>query len=190
VNNSFTLNNTIMNIDNLKELADLTRAFAREHNALQETLHNLDADLQRIKRSYMRSIKTTAAKAADTRSALYNYITSNPGLFEKPRTVVLEGIKVGLTKGKGKIDWEDDEQVCKLIHKHFEDRKDVLIKSKETPIVSALQDLSVSELKRIGVTAAETGDKPVIKPVTGDIDKIIAKLLADEDGTAEAKEAV
>ena len=41
--------------------------------------------------------------------------------------------------------------------------------------------MSVSDLKKIGVTVIETGDEVFIKPTDSEIDKLINALLKDEE---------
>ena len=77
-------------------------------------------------------------------------------------------------------EWEDDSQVVKLIQKHFPEQFDVLVKTIEKPIKDSLANLSVADLKRIGVTVTDSGDCVVIKSMDSEIDKLVDALLKDE----------
>ena len=116
---------------------------------------------------------------ATAQDKLYSSIKGNPELFMKPRTLVIQGIKVGMAKGKGKICIDDPAMAIKLIRKHFPEQADVLIKTEEKPVAKAIGQLTVPELKRIGVTVEEAGDQVVIKPTDSEVDKLISALIAD-----------
>jgi hypothetical protein len=93
---------------------------------------------------------------------------------------MFHGIKVGYKKGTGKIEWEDADQVVKLIKKHFPDQADVLIISSEKPAKDALAQLTAAELKKLGVLVEESGDVPFIKDTSSEVDKLVAAFLKDE----------
>ena len=101
---------------------------------------------------------------------------------------MLHGLKLGYQKGKGKIEWEDDDQVVKLIRRHFPDQFDVLIKTAERPIKDALASLTAAELRKIGVTVEETGDVVFVKDSTGNVDKLVKALLKGVQEDAEVAE--
>ena len=100
--------------------------------------------------------------------------------------MILYGIKIGFQKGKGEITWEDKDQVVKLIHKHFPEQAEALLKVTEMPVKTALAQLSAADLKKLGVTIIETGDEIVIRATDTEVDKLVEALLKDE---AEVKEA-
>ena len=63
----------------------------------------------------------------------------------------------------------------------------MLVKTAETPLKGPLAQLTVAELKKLGVTVEETGDVPFIKVTDGAVDKLVKALLksASEDEPAE-----
>ena len=62
------------------------------------------------------------------------------------------------------------------INQHF-DCPENYIRVFEVPNKEALAELSAADLKKIGVTLTDTGYVAVIKPVDGEVDKIVAALL-------------
>lgn len=142
------------------------------------------AAILQIKRDQMPGLKKAAANAKDAEAALLAEIQANPALFADPRSYTAYGIKFGMRKGSGKMSWEDDETVIKLIRKHLEDQADILIRTKESIVSAALDQLDVKQLKQIGVTVESTGDVPFAKDETSDIDQVLKALVkidADED---------
>ena len=165
----------------LTEIEKLTKEYANERGMLSATLNELDEELSGVKTRYMRGIQKLAERAALKKSLLHAAIESAPEAFEQPRSYVFHGVKVGIQKGRGKIEWEADEQVVKLIKKFYPDTWDTYIKTTEKPSKSALENLTVAELKKIGVAAVESGDKVVIKPVDGEVEKLIDALYGGDE---------
>ena len=165
------------------------KQFAFDYAELASEVQTLETQIQALKQAALAKIKRRVAKAAESKSALSNLIDGARHLFIKPRTIVCHGIKLGLRKGSGGIDWEDDARVVSLIEKHFsKSQAELLIKTTKKPIASALEDLDGAELKKIGVTVVATTDQVVIAPVDDDVDKLVTALLKDatEEATKEA----
>jgi hypothetical protein len=177
-----------MNNITLETIDNLTRTYAKARNVLSERVQDLDSEIRKIHQSRRRGIKSALAAALDAKAKLEATVSANRYLFIKPKTVTIEGIRVGLMKQKGKIECEDEAQVIKLIRKVFPDQADVLIQNKESVVKSALGSLTTAELKKIGCTVKESGESVVIKPQDSDLDKLLEKLLDDtnEDTTDEA----
>jgi hypothetical protein len=163
----------------LAEIEVATKRLADVREKLSDAVAALNAEFEDSRRRHIRGIKDLSAALAEKASILASMIEGSPELFQKPRTLVLHGIKVGFTKGKGVIAWEDEDQVIKMIRAKFPEQADVLIRIRETPNKTALLELPVAELKKIGCTVEETGDVVVIKPVDGEVEKMVKALLAE-----------
>lgn len=171
---------------NLTEIEKLAKELEDARLNLRGNLDDLETEIIAIKKKYMPSFRRAVEKAAQRHEALRQAIAEVPDLFIKPKTVIFHGIRLGYMKGKGDIAWEDTAQVVKLIKENFPDSVDVLLKITETPVKTTLAALSVSDLKKIGVTVVETGDEVFIKPTDSEIDKMINALLKDEELTKAA----
>lgn len=163
----------------LDGIEDLTRRFGRARTELGERLSALEAELLATKQRHLRGIRAALAKATDLRDQLANEITAHPELFAKPRTVTVDGIRVGLAKGKGKIVWDDQDKVVALIDRHFPAAAETLVKTRRAPTRAALANLTVAELKKIGCRVEESADEVVIKPQDSELDKLVNRLLED-----------
>jgi hypothetical protein len=64
-----------------------------------------------------------------------------------------------------------------LIQKHFPEQMDTLVKVTMAPVKSALTNLPVADLRKIGVQLVETGDIAYIKPMDGEVSKLVDALL-------------
>jgi hypothetical protein len=159
------------------KLAAVRDALAGTHMAHEEEAAAL------LKKYRPRLLKLTAEfkAAADE---LQQAVAQAPALFVKPRSVILHGIKAGYQKGKGKLSWEDDEQLCKLIRKQQPDLVEVLIKVTETPVKAALNELPAADLRKLGIEVEDTGDVPFVKLADTEIAKTIKALLKDKGDEA------
>jgi tetratricopeptide (TPR) repeat protein len=171
---------------NLADIEKQTKDYADARAVLAEAVRDLNDELELAKRQALAGIKRALHKAAKAEAELKAALEAEPELFEKPKTQIFHGVKVGYRKSSGKIEWEDDDQVVKLIKKYHEELADVLIKTTEKPIKKALQELDAAALKKLGVTVEDTGDVVVIKPVDSEVDKLVAALL--KDAVDEAQE--
>lgn len=168
-----------MSTSAIDTIETLTRRYAADRATLSDRLGELDADLMAVKRRRLRGIRSALAKATDSKTALEAAIAGNPHLFIKPRTITVDGIRVGIQKGKGKIEWDDDAKVVALIEKYFPDAAEQLVKTARTPIKAAVANLTAADLRRIGVRIVESGDEVIIKPQDSELDKLINRILED-----------
>jgi hypothetical protein len=163
----------------LEAIEKLAKMYAERREALGREVQTLTARIEELKarrRPWLNKLVDAAAgAAADLREAVF----AAPELFQRPRTRVLHDIKLGWQKSKGVLEWEDESQVIRLIKKHFPERAEALILTTETPSKTALAQLPAVDLKRLGVTVRETGDQIVVKPVHGEIERLVDALLRD-----------
>ncbi len=124
-------------------------------------------------------LRTIAKPVTVFDDALRTLIGKAPELFVKPKSMTINGIKLGYQKGKGKIEWEDPDQVVRLIKKHFPEQADVLITTTEKPIKDALNGLTAAELKKLGISVVEGGEAIFIKPTDSAVDKLVDALLKE-----------
>ena len=173
--------------DPIEKAAKTLRA-ARD--LLTERATALQDEIDAITKRKLPGLRSAVAAVAQFDADLKAAIQTAPALFVKPRSVVLHGLKLGFQKGKGKIDWEDDAQVVKLIRRHFPEQFDVLCKTTEKPIKAALDSLSTTELKKLGISVEGTGDVVFVKDSTASIDKLVKALLKGVDEEEDAEAAV
>jgi hypothetical protein len=165
----------------LSEIEKLAKEFSEAREFLKDRVSLLEHNIAEAKRKMLPGIRKGVETAAARKQALFDAIAESQELFVKPKTVIFHGIKLGYQKGKGEITWENTEQVVRLIEKNFPDQAETLIQITKKPLKTALAQLSVQDLKKIGVTVVETNDEVFIKPTDSEIDKLINALLKDEE---------
>jgi hypothetical protein len=162
----------------LGDIEKLTAALADTSTALDDTLANYEAELQDVNEKFLRPLKRLATATAQAEAELHAAIQAAPHLFVKPRTLNLHGFKIGYTISEGKLVWDDEDLVVKLLKKKFPDQTESLISTKETPNKDAIKALSLSssQLAALGCAIEDAGDQVLIKRAAGDVEKLITKL--------------
>ncbi len=163
----------------LTEIDNAARQFADAHAVLAAYVRELNDAIEAARLKFLPEIKRQKDRAARRHGELRGLIEDSAELFVKPRTITLHGVRVGFVKAKGRIEWDDDDQVVKLIRKHFPEQFDVLVSTVEKPVKKALAQLSAQELKRLAINVTETGDEVMIKDTASDVDKLVDALLKE-----------
>lgn len=163
----------------MKEIDELVCAFAARREALAGSMMAFREEQSALERKHFGRLKRLAVQTKEAEAAVKAAIAQAPELFERPRSIVLHGVKLGYRKASGKIDWEDDDQVVKLIRKHFPEQVDLLIRTIEKPVKDTLAQLSAAELKRVAVTVEDTGDVPFVKPIDSEVEKALKALMKE-----------
>jgi hypothetical protein len=163
----------------LADIEGLAKSYADRRALLAGRLTALERDLNAIKSKHMRELKRHVALTAECHTELVNAIDASPELFDKPKTRILHGIKVGFRKGPGGMDWEDDEDLVRKIEKMFpdDDEAERYLIIKKKPSADALEDLDAGQLKRLGVLVVGVGEQVVVKAVESDVEKLVKALL-------------
>ena len=174
----------------LHEIEKLTEQYSHKRDELEQVVTTMQSELDAVKRRYLRDIRSKVREAADAKDKLYEAISDNKTLFKKPKTQIFHGIKVGFTKRKGKVEIDDEPAVIKRIRKQLpEEQTELLIRVRESVDKNAICDLTVADLKRLGVRITDDINMAVIKPVDGDVDKLVNALLEDIEQIEEDQAA-
>jgi len=169
----------------LLEIDILTAALASARASLSELVSDLNAEVEAAKRRRLARIKSLVGLAAERQNTLTAALEESRHLFQRPRTLVSHGIKIGWQKAKGGLEIEDTERTVALILKHYAlEEAETLLHITRRPDKDALSKLSGIELKKLAIQITEDSDQVVIKPTDSEVDKIVTALL--KDATADA----
>lgn len=167
-------------MSNLAEIEKLAKEFSEVRKILRDRVDVLDTGIQALKKWYLPGIRSAVETAKEKQAVLSASIEGSRDLFVKPRTLTLFGIKFGIEKQKGKLEWEDKGIVIKLIKKLFPDSWETYVKVKEDPMKKTLATLPSADLKKLGIQVTETGDAVIIKPADSEVDKLVDALLNEK----------
>jgi hypothetical protein len=104
--------------------------------------------------------------------------TAGTSMFVKPKTLTIHGVKVGYTTSQGKLVFEDEATVIKLLKKYHKDDIDWLIRTIEEVNMDGVKTLSAEALERLGCRIEGAGEKVLCKRVSGEVEKLINKLIS------------
>jgi len=173
----------------LEDIERLTKDYAEARQVLAERVAALEDELTAAKRRRLAGIRGAKNRAAAAHDRLRAAVESAPELFRRPRTHIFHGVRVGWQKGRGELRWDDPDQVVARIKRFMPDLYDTLVKTRVTPVKSALSRLSVAELRRIGVTVEDSGDQVLIKATDSQLERMVDALLKDAIEQAEGEAA-
>jgi hypothetical protein len=161
----------------MQEIEEKAKKHAEARTRLTQIVTLLNIEIEAVKKKRMDRLKKAVSEATETGKELLDLVAESSELFKKPKSAILHGIKLGYKKQKGKISFEDEAQVIKLIRKHLPELVDVLIITTEKPSKEAMNNLDVAQLKKIGATVTSDSDVAFISDPSSDIDEIVAALL-------------
>lgn len=173
----------------LAEIDPAAKAHADACQVLADRLAELRDNLEAARRAHMPGIRRALNKAAELEAQLKALIVASPECFKRPKTLVMHGTKVGFEKSKGKVTFDKAADVVKRIKRLMPEKVDLLIHTKEEPNKEALAKLPAADLKRLGCAVGDTGDKPVVRQVGSELEKMVKALLKDATDDAEADAA-
>lgn len=165
----------------MEEIGTLCRSYADAREALEELTEEIAAERRAIVRGRLRALKAAVAKVAVAKDELRLAVSASPGLFVKPKTRAIEGIKVGFRKKPGRFEIPDVGRTIELIRKRLPDREDEIVRITESVDKAALKRLDTRSLARIGVTLVAVDDEIVVAAAASDLDKLVDALMADGD---------
>lgn len=175
---------------NMHDIEELTKEFAGTRNMLAMGVKLLNDELEAVKKKHLNRIKLLVNRAAERKHALCQAVEMSPDLFKRPRTQLFHGIKVGMQKGKGKLEYADEEKVIARLKKYYgaEVEDGHFIKVAQSIIKKDLEKLPADELKKLGVSIKDAEDEVVIKPMDSDVEKMVDALLkgAEDETKGEA----
>ena len=163
----------------LTNIETLAASHAKARDLLAERAGQLQEDAARLQRRRLPGIKRALEEVRRSHEELRLAIKDAKDEFKRPRSRVFHGIKLGFKKAKGSLQWASESRVVELIKKNLPDQVEVLIKSTEKPVKTALQQLPAADLKKLGVSIVGAGDEVFVTATDSDLDKFIEALLED-----------
>jgi tryptophan 2,3-dioxygenase len=167
---------------NLNEIETLAQAYAESYRELEGAVQALEDGVRTIKRKLLPTIRRLAEESANHKGAVLAAITDSKALFEKPRSRVLAGVKVGLQKRRGQVVIDDEEATIRRIRELLpKDQVELVIRVKESVHKPAVYDLTGGDLKRLGIKVDADTDEAIAKIAGEDIERMVDALLTDDD---------
>ena len=167
-------------------IIDLAKAYAASRSRLDAVLDEINTMRRQAVRARLRGLRSRVAETSAAKDELRQAILSRPDLFERPRTQAVDGIKFGVRKQPGSIEYADEAQVVKRIRQKLPDQADTLVRTRETLDKTQLRKLPARILAQLGVTIGDPTDEVTIAAAAGDLDKLVDALLDEVGDAADA----
>ncbi|MXZ81638.1 MAG: hypothetical protein F4Z15_09875 [Gammaproteobacteria bacterium] len=162
----------------MEEIERLARAYAAARRELESVTEDIRETRQKIVREKMPMLKRRIALTAAAKEALHSLIEEAEHLFRRPRTVAVDGIKIGYRKQPGQLVIRDAGRTINLIRKHLPGISDQLVVIKKSLNRAELRKLPAADLARVGVSLESDTDEVVIRAASSDLDKLVDALRA------------
>lgn len=168
------------------EIDQLARMYADAQTDLDALTNELKSEIDRAVRARWSELRRATTRAAERYEALLASVADARGAFERPKTRILHGVRVGFMKSKDQVQVLNAENTCALIKRLFPEQQDVLIATEERPVMAGIEQLGNDELKAIGCRRVVGGDAPFAKMAETELDKVVAALMKGAIERAEA----
>lgn len=162
------------------------RQYADAQMALDSLTNDLRRQIDQVVREHWPRLRAATTRAAERYEALYALVSESRDAFDKPKTRILHGVRVGFRKSKDSVQILNAENTVALIKRHLADQADVLISTTERPVQSAIEQLEPDDLKLIGCKRVTGGDEPVAAIAETELDKVVQALMKSAIEKAEA----
>lgn len=166
----------------ISEIESLAKSLADARQELADRLQRIKDEQDTVKRRYLQGVKNSVERVRSVHAELHTMLSDAKALFEKPKTRVIHGLRLGWMKQRGKVEFDDPALVIAALRKLLgEDEAAQYIQTKESPIKDRLSELPAKDLKRCHVSITDDTESVVIKSAGGEIDKLIDALLGSDE---------
>lgn len=167
---------------NLTEIETLAQRYAEIYRELEGSVQALEDGVRALKRKLLPAIRRLAEESAVRKGELLAAVSAAPDLFEKPRTQIMSGVKVGLQKRRGTIAIDDEAATIRRIRELLpRDQAELVIRVRESVHKPAVYDLTAGDLKRLGIKIESDTDEAIAKIAGEDIERMVDALLDDSE---------
>ncbi len=165
----------------MEEIVERARHMATANEGMEVLAREADAAIAKVRSRYTQRLRRRLGGYLLARKQLIALVEKHPELFTRPKTRVIEGVKVGLRKQKGKtvLPKDTDALVDKIMNLYSDEEIARLLEHKYTPVKKALGELSARELKALGIEVVDATDAPIADIVQGDVESLVNELIKE-----------
>lgn len=163
----------------LQDIEKSCTKLSKARTALALKLANLNAEVDGVRQKHIAGIRSGMERVEQLTAETRALVEGAPNLFEKPKSTVLAGIKVGFQQGKERVEIPDVERTLARIEQLLPDSVGDYVQVERSPIRAALKQLPAAMLKRLHVTVVPGTDDPFVKPQDTDVEKLYQRLVAE-----------
>lgn len=169
----------------LTDIREAAQRLADAHRLSTDLASKLENELaDAIKPVYERhrsGIDLAVADEALKLAELQQLIDASPNLFEKPRSLAIDGVRLGYRKQEDGIDFDSEEAVIQRIRAlpDLADLSQVLIRVEEHLNRDAIDLLNANQRRRVGIRSVTGADQSFITYTDTDVKKLTKAIMSD-----------
>lgn len=165
------------------DLDRLTRRQAANEQALATAIAELRAAVAQVQRKHLPRLKRLAAVCAAGDADLRQAVEQARPLFQYRKTMVLNGIKVGLRATPGSLVMDDPDATVRLIEALFPERAEMLIATERSPKIAVIKaTVAEADWDKIGCRLEAAGEQVVVSRPGSETERTIATLIRQDGG--------
>lgn len=164
-------------------LADLevaTEDYRACYDRLNTLLERLQAEQETIVNRHIPAIRQATIRVKEAERHLRTLILDGRGLFVKPKTRISHGIEIGYRKQPDETRYPPVAALIITIKALLPEQSKVLVNTTEVLNKAAIKELDQDTLRQLGITISPGQDALVIKPIGGEVDRIMKALLGEK----------
>ena len=163
----------------LERIAADCAAHAELGQSIKKLLDGVEARMRSVIDDALPAVRELARAYAVSEAEIIDRLNDAVDEFQKPRTRIFSGLKVGFQTGKGSVVFDEgDEQnvialICDILP---EEQAAALIRTERSVNKDAVKRLPKELLERIGCTIDKPENEVVFHSVDGDIERLFKTL--------------
>jgi hypothetical protein len=172
----------------LRDIELMTHAYATIRADLDRAVRVLERRIADIRAKHRPAILRLIEEEREALADLEGAIAAAEHLFQRPKTRVFSGIKVGIVKRAGQIRWDDAAAVVAAIRATMPEREAVLVRVTvtEEPVRTALRALDDDELAALGARREADCEDVIVQAVKSDLERLIEALVLPDPAVGES----
>lgn len=166
-------------------IQDLAELLAESDAALAAAVAACDAETRAVMKRHLDTIQLRAEAVAEAKRELLAEIDINRSLFDRPKSRVLSGVKLGLRKDADTLDLGGkDEALIARIRNQMPNLVPTLIREKSELVKNAIKALSSKDLQKLGVRYVVGADRPFAAMDKSNAEEMAEAIVRTMGGTA------
>ncbi len=157
-------------------LAEIAREVTVRAKLLEQELYVAVAPIHERHRAGLDALAELKARAEEDLMLL---VVAAPDLFQKPRSITVDGVRAGYRKEEDFLDWDDPQVIIARIESLLAEQVDLLVRTEKSLVLDAVVQLDAGVLQRIGVRRVPGIDRPFVTIGDSDLDRLVKTILAD-----------
>lgn len=169
----------------LTDIREAAQRLADAHRLSADLASKLENELaDAIKPVYERhrsGIDIAVADEALKLAELQQLIDQAPNLFEKPRSLSIDGVRLGYRKQEDGVDFDSEGAVIQRIRAlpDLAELAQVLIRTEEHLNLGAIDLLNANQRRRVGIRSVTGADQSFITLTDTDVKKLAKAIMSD-----------